>query len=155
MTMMINSLMLRKVRLIRSVWRPTLPWVPRQTPSALALGPPGHSAVTLSMSHRPLSTRERLGRQIYYHCHQTRECLWVHVQCSQSHVRTVVSCVSAHGHLDKLVISANMYAYPGYKLHTFVWKLQHWPLEIWYMGAYPGVGTCPGHYSTCTVIKLN
>ena len=34
----------------------------------------------------------------------------------------------------------------------FVWKLQQWPLEIRYMGAYlgagtyPGVGTCLGHY---------
>ena len=25
----------------------------------------------------------------------------------------------------------------GYKLHKFVW---HWPIEVWYMGAYPRVG---------------
>ena len=48
-----------------------------------------------------------------------------------------------------------MDAYPGSKSHTFVKKLQ-WPLEMWYMGTYPGVGACPGHYSTClqdSVIK--
>ena len=39
-----------------------------------------------------------------------------------------------------------MGAYPGYKFHMFVWKLQQWPLEIRYMGAYPGVGACLGHY---------
>ena len=31
----------------------------------------------------------------------------------------------------------------------FVWKLQQWPLEIRHMGAYPGVGACPGHYGIC------
>ena len=31
----------------------------------------------------------------------------------------------------------------------FVWKLQQWSLEIGYMGAYPGVGACPGHYGRC------
>ena len=65
MTMTINSLMLRKVHLIRSVWRPALPWVLRPIPSVWGLGPPGHSAVTLSMSHLHLSTRERLGQRIY------------------------------------------------------------------------------------------
>ena len=45
-------------------------------------------------------------------------------------------------------------AYPGYKLHTtctfvrvHVYKLLQWPLEMWYMGAYLGVGACPGHCS--------
>ena len=41
-----------------------------------------------------------------------------------------------------------MDTYLGSKSLTFVKKLQ-WPLEMWYMGAYPGVGACPGHYSTC------
>ena len=40
-----------------------------------------------------------------------------------------------------------MGAYLGYYFHTFVWKLLSLPLEIQYMGAYLGVGTCPGHYS--------
>ena len=50
--------------------------------------------------------------------------------------------------LRSVTILACMGTYPGYKLHTFVWKQLHSPLEIWYMGAYPGVGSCPGHYST-------
>ena len=24
-------------------------------------------------------------------------------------------------------------------------ELLQWPLEMWYMGTYPGVGACPGH----------
>ena len=47
------------------------------------------------------------------------------------------------------MILAHMGAYPGYKFHMFVWKLQQWSLEIRYMGAYPGVGACPGHYGIC------
>ena len=39
--------------------------------------------------------------------------------------------------------------------HTFIWKLLHWPLEIWYMGANPGVGACSGYYSTCTCTYSN
>ena len=34
-----------------------------------------------------------------------------------------------------------------YNFRMFVWRLLHWPLKMWYMGAYLGVGTCPGHYS--------
>ena len=41
---------------------------------------------------------------------------------------------------------ARMGAYPGYKFHMFVWKLRRWPLENQHIGAYPGVGTSPGHY---------
>ena len=29
---------------------------------------------------------------------------------------------------------------------NFVWQLLHWLLEIWYVGTYLGVGTCPGYY---------
>ena len=26
---------------------------------------------------------------------------------------------------------------PGIKFHTYIQKLLQWPLEMWYMGAYP------------------
>ena len=41
-----------------------------------------------------------------------------------------------------------MSAFLGYEAHTLVWKL-NWPLDIWYMDTYPGVGTCPGYYNNC------
>jgi hypothetical protein len=34
-----------------------------------------------------------------------------------------------------------------------LYRRLHWPLEMWYVGAYPGVGACQGHYGmsiTCT-----
>ena len=33
----------------------------------------------------------------------------------------------------------------------FVWRLLHSPLEILYMGAYPGGGACLGHYGISSV----
>ena len=38
--------------------------------------------------------------------------------------------------------------HPGYNFHTFVQKLLHRPLEMWYMGAYSGVGACPRYYGS-------
>ena len=48
-----------------------------------------------------------------------------------------------------------MGAYLEYKLHTFVRNLLHWPLEIWYMGAYPGVGAFPRTLQYAHCIQAN
>ena len=61
--------------------------------------------------------------------------------------------VSTHRYLNILAILACMDAYLGYKLHIFVWKLLHLSLEMWYMGTYPGVGTCLGYYGTCKATR--
>ena len=45
---------------------------------------------------------------------------------------TVVSRVSAHARLN---------------VHRDFGPHGHLPIEMRYMGAYPGVGACPGHYS--------
>ena len=45
-----------------------------------------------------------------------------------------------------------MGAYLGYNFHTFAWKLLPLSLEIWYMGAYPGVGACQRYYSMYTLL---
>ena len=61
---------------------------------------------------------------------------------------TIVYWVSAHGRLIELAILALTGTYMGYNFHTFVWKgLLSLPLEIRYMGAYSGVGACPGQYT--------
>ena len=39
-----------------------------------------------------------------------------------------------------------MDAYPGHNFHNYIIYIDSIPLEIRYMGAYPGVGACPGHY---------
>ena len=63
---------------------------------------------------------------------------------------------------------ARMGAYPGYNFHTFVWQLLHFklPLEIQYIGAYPGVaaypgvgaclgvGACPGYYGITCMLAM-
>ena len=42
-----------------------------------------------------------------------------------------------------------MGAYLGSKFHTFAIEAATRPLEMYYMGAYLGVGACPRHYGTC------
>ncbi len=61
-----------------------------------------------------------------------------------------MSRVSAHGCL-KITrdFCPHGHLYLEYNSHAFVWKLLHLPLEIRYMGAYLGVGDCPGYYDTC------
>ena len=49
--------------------------------------------------------------------------------------------------LKHTTILARMGTYLGYNFHTFAWKLLPLPLEIRYMGAYPGVDAFPGYYS--------
>ena len=66
-----------------------------------------------------------------------------------------MSRVSTHGCLNitrDFSLHGNLL---GYKLHKFVWKLLHWPLGIWSMGAYlHGSGRLPGtlQYSTWYII---
>ena len=66
---------------------------------------------------------------------------------------TVVSWISAHGPLN-ITSDFGLHGHlPGiYKLHMFIWKLL---LEIWYMGAYPGAGTCPGLHSIGQTKSMN
>ena len=63
---------------------------------------------------------------------------------------TVVSWVSAHGGLNVTRNFGLNGHLPGCtcNFHTFVFKLKllYLPLETSYMGAYPGVGACPGHH---------
>ena len=70
-------------------------------------------------------------------------CMWMHVY-------TVVSWISAHGRLN---ITHNFDPHGclrGTKIPYVCIEAVTVALEMSYMGAYPGVGACPGHYMVLT-----
>ena len=80
----------------------------------------------------------------------------------------VVSWVSTHGRLNKTRDFGPHGRLPRIKIpyrscyggplkcgtwaltqdQNSIQKLLWWPLEMWYMGAYPGVSACPEHYGS-------
>ena len=68
-----------------------------------------------------------------------------------SYTITVVSRVSTHGRLNITRYFGLHGHLPGIKIPYVCMEAATATLEIRYMGAYPGVGACPGHYGKINI----
>ena len=94
-----------------------------------------------SMSSRSFGLHSTSGRSVFKMLHEYN--IGEPSMGARLGVCTVVSRVSAHGCLSitgDFGPHGRFSTQPGYNKHTFVWRLVHWPHEMRYMCAYPGVG---------------